>query len=323
MTHEAHSCHFSTVSRPAGAARDARLVAVVVTYNSARWYRNCLRSLLADAPAPAATIVIDNASTDGTANGIAAEFPDVRLVRHPANLGASTGWNRGVEEALALDATHVLLLNPDTIICKGLCRGLLEMQQAHPDYGVLGPVQYDYDGTEPDPFFAKMYPTEEREGLPDPFETETVIGAAMLVARKVFTTIGGFDPTYFVYGEEDDFCRRARYHGFRVGITRRAAVRHWHTALHENGHGFLCGRRLRNYFIYLLKNPEEGSRRRLDLFLQHALITCQWGALKRGRIRQALRVAGALVRLAPSLPWILRTRRLEKTAPCHLRLPVQ
>jgi len=294
------------------------LVVVIVTWNSRRWYRECLLSLLATHQAAENIIVVDNSSDDGTPEMIEKEFPTVHLHRHTRNLGAAAGLNAGARLALDAGADYVFFLNPDTRVLPGWREGILAAARENPDYGIISSLQYDYSGSELDASFKQGYSEGATADSPAIVETETVIGAGMLVTRRTFEKIGGFDTLYFVYGEEDDFCRRARYHGFKVGITSRAAICHWHTARQRGENGHLTGRRLRNQFLYELKDPGFSTGRCVAMFAKYYLLRRMRQAVQRRDWKYAGRIIWANMRLLCHAPRILVTRNREREGRCHL-----
>ncbi|MBY0458388.1 MAG: glycosyltransferase family 2 protein, partial [Gemmataceae bacterium] len=112
---------------------------VPVNFNGTDDTRKCLRSLAHLAPA-ANVVLVDNASHPDPTPGLREEFRAVHVVRNDANLGWSGGNNTGIRHALARGATHVLLLNNDTTVAPGLVGRLLAAFDAHPNFGIIGPV---------------------------------------------------------------------------------------------------------------------------------------------------------------------------------------
>ena len=292
---------------------------VSVIYNGLRWYRACIESILAAGVPPERIILIENASPDGGGDRIAEDFPDVRLLRMDRNIGASAGANRGLRLALDRGAKYVLMLNIDVTIAPDMPLRLVETMRANPGYGILSPIQYNYSGEELDENFAKMHPPEEiaaaRNGLID---ANTVIGAGVLAARRVYETIGGMDATYFVYGEEDDFCRRARYHGIKVGVAVAAAMRHWHTAVNAALSPRMRKLRFRNQFIYSLKDPAHSLPRHLYQYVRYYVWRRLAGAVERREWRAAAAVLGVQFEMLWLLPRILRIRHKERLGRWHL-----
>lgn len=231
----------------------ARKVAVVVlTWNGRSLTLDCLESLAALTWGNLETVVVDNHSTDGTAEAIKSSCGEtVSVLVNPENLGFSGGNNVGIRYALDRGADWVLLLNNDTIVDPGLVDRLVEAAACAPDVGVVGPkIYYSHP---PDRIWsaggeiflsrgtARHIGIRRRDtGEYDtPRDVDYVSGCALMASRDVFETIGLLDSSYVLYFEDADFCTRARMHGFRVRYAPGAVV--WHRISSATGGQF--GRR--------------------------------------------------------------------------------
>ncbi len=199
------------------------------------------------------TCVVDNASSDGSADMVAAEFPEVRLIRNPANNGFSAGNNLGMRAfgfPEARRAQHVLLLNPDTVVPPGAIAKMLAFLRGNPDVGVVGPRLLLMDGSL-DKACRRSFPTpavsfyrltklhtlfpksrrfnrynmeylDEREQT----DVDAVVGACMLVRGEAVQQIGLLDEQFFMYGEDLDWCLRIKGADWRVVYYPDAIVHH-------------------------------------------------------------------------------------------------
>jgi GT2 family glycosyltransferase len=218
---------------------------VIVSFNARADLENCLRSL-ADAP-PAIehdVTVVDNASTDGSADVIRARYPAVLVIARSRNDGFAAANNAGIR------ATHgdlVLLLNSDTIVPPGAIDALVERLRAHPDAAVAGPRLVNADGLAElsfgsmiDPFVElrrktvlalqqrRLRPVSEwieRATRREQF-VDWVSGACLLVYRQDAERVGLLDERYFLYTEDVDFCAAIRARGRRVLFTPSAQITH-------------------------------------------------------------------------------------------------
>ncbi len=196
----------------------------------------CLRSIAAATEGLAVeVVVVDNASSDGTDELIAREFPDVRLVALPENVGFARGVNTAAEEATG---RYLLLLNPDTIVHDdGGVRRLLGFARSHREYGLFGGRTLWPDGTlcpgsvwgGPTLWshvcFATLLSSVfkgsrifDPESLgswqrDDVRKVGVVTGCLLLVSREDWGALGGFDERFFMYGEDVDLSLRARGRG--------------------------------------------------------------------------------------------------------------
>lgn len=226
------------------------LSVVILNWNVCALLRGCLRSLAPDPAGPRPLeieiIVVDAGSTDGSAEMTVREFPSVRLLARPENLGYSRGNNLGLAAAAG---RYLLVLNPDTQAAPGALPALVDFAEAHPQAGLAGPRLLNADGSTQSSrrrfptlglaFFESTWlqPLAPRRwldryyarDLPDdrPAVVDWVTGACLLIRREVYTQIGGFDEGFFMYSEELDYCRRARAAGWQVAYTPAAQVYHY------------------------------------------------------------------------------------------------
>ena len=196
-------------------------------------------------------LVVDNASGDGSAAMVAAEFPWVRLIASPDNLGFTGGNNRAMPLS---HGRYVLFLNPDTEVMGSALTAMIACMEDHPEIGVLGPELRYGDGSLqssrrrfptlamalfestplawhwPNNAWAHRYHMDD---IPAPTAesgevqaVDWVVGAALLVRRETLEQVGGFDEGFFMYSEELDWCRRAVTLGWQVAYFAGAQVVH-------------------------------------------------------------------------------------------------
>ncbi len=220
---------------------------IIVAADSGAALRECVARTLAS-NVQVELILVDNASRDGVPQALARAYEHderVHVVYNHANLGFGPAVNVGARQARG-DA--LLVLNPDCMLEPDTMSRMLEVQDAHPDAGVIGAVVCGADGT-PDPASRRRDPLLQRslnemtgrarrdasrhEGVdvPGPMpdavvETENVSGALMLLPRTVFGQLRGFDEGYFLHCEDLDLCRRARDAGYKVLLAGNVRVRH-------------------------------------------------------------------------------------------------
>ena len=201
---------------------------VIVTHNSADEISECVKAL----PAGARVIVVDNASSDGSAD--LAEALGCEVLRNTDNHGFGRAVNRAVRERVT--APTVLLLNPDARIEEA---SLVKLVASVDEQGVAvaGPRLHDQDGNEQRPWWEFPSPAvawREAFGLhylrPPDFEHSAdvpfVVGACFLVRTDALRAVGGFDERYWLYGEEADLCRRLGDAGWRVRYVAEASAIH-------------------------------------------------------------------------------------------------
>lgn len=229
---------------------DPLVSVIIVSYNTRRMTLDCLRALYADlggvSPEPQAEVwVVDNASTDGSADAVRAAFPDVRLIENPRNAGFGAANNLAIRRARG---EFLLLLNSDAFLHPGALGALRGYLQAHPRAGVVGPRLLNRDGSlQPSCY---RFPSPLRAWLENLWvssivphhhalgdyrrwahdserSVDWVIGACLLVRAAACEQAGVFDEGFFMYQEETDWQRRLRGAGWDIAFTPAAQVTHW------------------------------------------------------------------------------------------------
>lgn len=213
------------------------IITVILNTNRCEDTLACLASLHSSAYPNHKTIVLDNASTDGSVEAIQAQFPDAQIIQLSENLGYAGNNNTGIEAAMNQGADWVLVLNEDTILAPDCLDRLIEAAEADPQVGVLGPTVYHFD--EPDVIQSAggrltrawrafhLGQNERDQGQYDrPRPVEWISGCAILVKRQVIEQAGALDARFFYYWEETDWCTRARQRNWKVLHVPKAHL--WH-----------------------------------------------------------------------------------------------
>jgi len=204
-----------------------KILVVIVTYNGLRWLDRCLGSVRAS-EMPADLYVWDNDSTDGSADFVQGHFPEAKLVRSADNLGFAEGNNMGFRHALEKGYDYVYLLNQDAWIEPSTLGTLVAAAQACPSFGVLSPMQMTDGFAEFDRLFARDV-LKDRPVGPDrkePMEVRRVMAAHWLISRRCLEKVGLFSSLFPIYGNDDNYCDRVRYHCLKVGIVPAARAVH-------------------------------------------------------------------------------------------------
>lgn len=215
--------------------RPIDVTVVIVTHESRDDIAACLQSLDAiNDRCSRELIVVDNASSDGTARYVAAHHPGVRLLTQTVRRGFSANTNLGAASARG---RHLLALNPDTVVPTGAIDRLVDHLDAHPDVGVVGPRLEYPDGSPqyaarrfPSPVGTAVRRTPLRRLLPalagrhlirdlaanSVDDVDWMLGAALLIRGEAFRELDGFDEGYRLYCEDLDLCWRLHERGWRV-----------------------------------------------------------------------------------------------------------
>lgn len=200
-----------------------RLLVIIVTYNAMRWVDRCLGSVT-DSTVKADLFVVDNGSTDGTRDYIAEHYPEAILVRSEVNLKFGKGNNLGLEYALKNGYDYVYLLNQDAWVMPDTFEKMIVVQKKHPEFGLLSPLQLSSNGESYEQLFEHLVV----ENLPDDYrghelcEITFAQAAHWLISKSCIEIVGGFSPTFPHYGEDDNYCQRVLYHGFKIGVVPSA-----------------------------------------------------------------------------------------------------
>jgi len=223
---------------------------IVVSYNTREMTLACLRSVFQQTrDTPFELLVIDNQSSDGSADAIEAEFGGrLTLVRSDDNLGFARANNVLARQARG---TYLLLLNPDTVVLDGAIDRLMAFAARRPQAGIWGGRTLFGDRSlNPTSCWRRqtlwslvchatgLSAVFRRSTLFNPEgmgswkrdserEVDIVTGCFFLIERSLWERLGGFDPAFFMYGEEADLCLRARALGARPRMTPTAEIVHY------------------------------------------------------------------------------------------------
>lgn len=221
---------------------------VIVTYNSREVVGQAIESLRQHTHGVSYEIVVvDNASADGSGAFVRERFPDVRVLHLPKNIGLSAGINAGVR---ASSGTYVMQLNPDCRFDSDAVATLAAYLRAHPESGVAAPQILNDDGSlqlscrafpgYSTAFFGRYSlltrlwpwnPVSKRylmTGFDHASERDVdwVSAAAMMFSREAYERVGGWDPDFFLFSEDVDFCKRVHDAGSRVLYVPAARIYH-------------------------------------------------------------------------------------------------
>ncbi len=205
---------------------------IIVGYNSRELLRDCIASIEAQTSSVVyEVIVVDNASSDGTADMLRAQFPQVQLVESGYNSGFGVANNLGIEAA---SGKYLFLLNPDTLLRNNAIKLLLDYAEASDErLGCVGCMLESVDGEPNNSYnnfstlcntlgwilstyvYRLRRTTVKWPGVYGPLDVDFVLGADMFVPRRVLDAIGVFDPRFFMYCEEMDLQRRMALAGYR------------------------------------------------------------------------------------------------------------
>ncbi len=225
------------------------LSVIIVNYNVRQFLENALVSMMRALDGLHGEIfVVDNASDDGSVEMLKTKFPDVRLIANDTNLGFARANNLALQQARG---KYLLLINPDTIVQEDTFRVMIDFFERNPDVGLAGCKILNPDGTLqlpcrrsfPTPWVAftktfglsALFPNSRLFGRynltylnPDEsYEVEAVSGSFMMATREAYERVGGLDETFFMYGEDLDWCYRLSRAGLKVFYVHSTKIIHF------------------------------------------------------------------------------------------------
>ena len=221
---------------------------VIVSWNVRDLLRCCLASLTHGARSLAVeTLVVDNASSDGSAAMVRSDFPNAILIENEENLGFTRANNQALERSTG---RHVLLLNPDTEVNPGALTAMVRFLDAHAHVGAVGCRLLNSDGSpqtswfrfpvplsryfEKLPFYSRLprYVLKIRDGHPEITENgarrvDIVKGACLMIRRTAADQVGLLDENSFLYADDIDWCIRTRRKGWETyALTNQRLIHH-------------------------------------------------------------------------------------------------
>ena len=234
-----------------------RVAAVVVNYNGKEITLQAVESLRRMTYPNFDLVVLDNASTDGSPEAIAAAYPDLRQVRVEVNRGSSAGYAHGFRWAFENGYDYVLLLNNDIEVEPDLLTELVKAAESAPDIGCVGPKCY-FHGDRQRLWSAggilrfresitreRGYGEIDRGQYDRDAEVDYVNGCAILIRRAAAEAAGMWDDVFYICVDDADFCTRVKRHGFRCLYAHRAVLYHmvaYTTGGYSPGRNFQFGR---------------------------------------------------------------------------------
>jgi hypothetical protein len=238
---------------------------VVVTWNGLRETVRCLTSLRRLDYADRCTVLVDNASRDGTVAAVRRYFPEITVIANAENRGYVEANNQGIDWVLRRDPAvdWVLLLNNDVVVAPGAVGEMVRVGEGVPGAGIVGPRMQrtlrpdildlggDFDfrwGSVHLRRYSEVL--AGRRWLP----IDYVWGCTLMARREIFESVGLLDPLYVAYFEDGDLCLRAREAGYRTVVALRADVLHEVGGAGEKRFLWQTFYRMRNHVLFFLRH---------------------------------------------------------------------
>ena len=216
-------------------AQGVKLFAVTVNWNRPDDTIECARSILCGGYDDIGLVLVDNGSVDGSVEKLRQALPGATLISNPTNEGYVKGVNKGIRMALDAGATHILVINNDAI---GKGRFIVQLKEALDRHPEAGPVSPRSSTTTRTGYGSRAEPSTngwaiqstphgpDQYGQGEESEQDYITGCSILVKADLFRTIGLFDEQYNIYGEDIDFCIRAKDRGYGSWYAPNTIVYH-------------------------------------------------------------------------------------------------
>lgn len=298
-----------------------RIYAVIVSYNGETLIKQCLNSLN-NSYVHVNIVVVDNASEDSTVKIIQSEFPKTKLFISAINEGFGHANNIGMKYAYGNNASHIFLLNQDAVVEPDTIEKLVAAQESNPEFFIISPVHLNKAGSGFDrgfmqyalpPFCENFFFDMFYSGRGKVYSTTFVNAAAWMISREAISDIGFFDPLFFHYGEDRDYCNRILFHNKKIGILSDSIIYHSRemaTRKNKNTKQKLKIDINRNYFLKLieLKNLAQPVLKQSFVYTADLLLSSLKNLL-RFRFYMALTDILTVCKMLGDIPVILRHRK--------------
>lgn len=222
---------------------------IIVNWNTQELLQHCLRSIATNTACTTKyeILVVDNGSTDGSAEMVAQHFPDASLIRNQENLGFAKANNQAIEVSTG---RYILILNSDTELKSDALTAMINFMDAHPSAGICGAKLLNADGTRQ--YSCDLFPRTPYKMVRDKirdivqrhsehswqnrmaawdfdrnFVVDYLIGAALLIRRETLEQIGLLDEQFFMYAEDIDWCYRAFLKGWQTYYLGTTSIYHY------------------------------------------------------------------------------------------------
>ncbi|MGZ5920143.1 MAG: glycosyltransferase family 2 protein [Rhizomicrobium sp.] len=227
----------NSAHRMGGKAIVAKVGVVLLNWNGWRYTVAAAESLQSSSGVSIKTIVVDNASTDGSLDHLRDALSEAEIIANPVNSGFAGGCNVGIRRALDVGCDYIFLLNNDALVCPTTIPELVAASQRLHDKAILGSVVRFADSDEYQ-YFGSRYSNqsahpvwfkagEDGHLLAQPLiETDFALGAALFVPSDVIRRVGMFDERFYLTYEDVDLCYRARKHGIGCAMVTSSVVYH-------------------------------------------------------------------------------------------------
>ncbi len=241
---------------------------MILNFNGLKWLEPVYESIEAQIDADIVVYLVDNGSSDESLTLTRERYPQVRIIAMPGNLGFAMAYNMATPIAFDDGCDWVVWANNDILLMPDCVSQMVSAAQSDPTIGIVGPAGLEWEGERPNRYMRSVHRASleaMRARDPKPIPVDWVEGSFMMVSRVCFESVGPIDPVYFFYWEEIDYCRKARYQGWKVALAPAAVMRHYAGGTSQSNRSKAKGGKnrfdhlqSRNRYLYLLTDPEKG-----------------------------------------------------------------
>ncbi len=214
-----------------------KVFVIIVIYNGLQnnWIQQCFDSLL-NSTISYHIVAIDNASTDDSVNYIKQNYPSAHLIENKENNGFGGANNQGLKYALENGGEYFFLLNQDAWVEANTIEQLIYQLKINPEYGIVSPIHLNGQGKALDLNFSNYIAPNRCENLYSDFvlnqvkdtiyESGFICAAAWLLSKESLRIVGGFNPSFFHYGEDDNYVHRLTFKKLKIGVYPKVFIYH-------------------------------------------------------------------------------------------------
>jgi len=214
-----------------------KIFTIILNWNNAEDTIECIHSVKLSADLSSQIICVDNASYDGSIDKIASEHPDIIILKTDSNLGYAGGNNFGIKKAIELGATHIWILNNDTIVEQNCMKNLLKPFLRDAKTALTGSKIYFYDKKEEIWFAGGIYypfrgvtshylENQAAAGVLSGEKLNYISGCSMMISRDIAEKTGVFDEKLFLLYEEIDLAQKIKKLGYIMKMCENSIVYH-------------------------------------------------------------------------------------------------
>lgn len=218
--------------------KSPKVTIIILNWNGKNDTIECLESLRRIVYPKYEILIIDNGSTDGSVSYFRKYYPEIRIIENGKNLGFAEGCNIGIHKSIDIGTDYVLLLNNDTIVESDFLNEMVKLAESKESIGIVGPKICYYDeknkisraGEKINKITGKVT-IYERNQIDNKYKNQNkkvdlVEGSCFLIKSSLFDKMGFFDPEYFAYAEDIDYCLRAKKENFEIYCCRSTKIYH-------------------------------------------------------------------------------------------------